>query len=53
MTGIIITLLALLAMFLICGGMLLMLVYFIGLVEILRKGNKVIKLLDRMFEVIE
>ena len=51
MTGIIITLLALLAMFMVCGGMLLMLVYFIGLVEILIHNVRVIKMLDRLFNV--
>ena len=50
MTGIIITILALLGMFVICGGMLLMLIYFIGLVEILIHNVRVIKMLDRLFK---
>ena len=49
MTRIIITLLALLGMFVICGGMLLILVYFIGLIEVLMYSVRVIKMLDRLF----
>ena len=50
MAGIIITMLALLAMFAVCGGMLLMLMYFISFIEILRESIRVVKLLDRVFK---
>lgn len=44
------TILAIMAMFIVCMAMILMLVYFISLIEIFAGEVKLIKMLDRVFK---